>query len=296
MLFVIAGINTMATFLCKAFKRMILQKSLLVITATLLFLPNLFNIDINPSLPYDQKEKFNPRLSYINSIQKLESHLDSIAAGKKIGAADFGYMEILESIVENRFYHGFSHFTLNENWIAAVSGRYIKEDYACKVQPEKIMEQSNAACSQQALVMMAVLRDKKIPYRRVGFPHHYAMEVLNGNNWYFLDANMEPRITKDQRMMKSWNHQNDSLKKYYDTKRFSDLDYKFGTGLTTTTGIINEVPARNARIFQFAAGIGSKILWCFPLLLLFYRPGFSLRRPFIPFHLKRKKPSYTLSV
>jgi hypothetical protein len=272
-----------------------MQKTLLITVAVLLFLPNLFNKDINPALQYDQKENFNPGLSYINSIQKLETYLDSIAAAKKINVTDFEYVELLESIIENRFYHGFSHFTLNENWIAAFAGKYIKEDYACKVQPEKIIMPGNAACSQQALVMMAVLRNKKISYRSIGFPHHYAMEVLIDHNWYFFDANMEPRITKGERLMTNWKHQNDNLKIYYDTNRFTDLDYKFGNGLTATTGIINEVPAGNARMFQATTGILSKIMWCFPLLMMFYRPRLSVRRPFIAFSFQRKTSPVSLS-
>ncbi len=273
-----------------------MQKILLVIAAVLLFLPNLFNKDINPTLSYDNKESFNPHLSYINNIQKLENYVDSIAAVKKISPADFKYVELLETSIEDRFYHGFSHFTLNENWLAAFAGKYIKEDYACKVQPEKIILQGNAACSQQALVMMAVLRNKKISYRSVGFPHHYAMEVMIENNWYFFDANMEPRITKEQRMMTSWSHQNDSLKKYYDARHYTNLGYQFGNGLTATTGIINEVPAKNARIFQATTGILSKIIWCFPLLLIFYRPRFSVKRPFFSLRFQRKNPSLSLSV
>ena len=114
------------------------------------------------------------------------------------------------------------------------------------------MQHSNAACSQQSIVIMSILRKKNISYRNVGFPHHYALEVFSNNNWYFIDPDMEPAITKEQRMLSSWKHQNDYLKNYYDTNRFNDLDYKFGTGLTATTGPINEVPASNARIFQGA--------------------------------------------
>jgi len=272
-----------------------MQKILLLSLAVLLFLPNLFNKDINPSLLFDQKEKFDPRLSYLNSIQQLEACVDSIAKAKKISTTGYEYAELMEGVIEKRFYHGFSHFTVSENWIGALSGRYMKEDYACKVQPEKIMKQPNAACSQQALVMMAVLRNKKITYRSVGFPHHYAMEVLIEDNWYFFDANMEPQITKEQRMMASWNHQNDNLKKYYDTNRFADLDYKFGNGQTATTGVINEVPARNARFFQTVTGILSKISWCFPILIMFYRPRFSVKLPFTG-RFKRKQHSISLPV
>ena len=190
-----------------------MQKTLLTALAILLFLPNLFNTDIHTLLSYDKKEKFNSQLAYLNSIEKLERHTDSLALKRNIPVNSFEYTALLESVVKDRFYHGFSHFSLGENWIAAVCGKWVEEGLACKVQPEAIMQHSNAACSQQSIVMMEILRNKNIAYRNVGFPHHYALEVLINNNWNFIDADMEPTITKEQRMMSSWNHQNDKLKK-----------------------------------------------------------------------------------
>ena len=271
-----------------------MQKILLASFAVLLFLPNLFNKDINPVLAYDKKEKFDSRLSYINSITKLEAHTDSIAVQKNITPGNYEYVELLENVLENRFYHGFSHFALSENWIAAIAGKFIKEDYACKVQPEEILQHCNAACSQQAIVMMAVLRNKKISYRSLGFPHHYAMGVLLKNDWYFFDANMEPEISRENRRLTNWKHHNDYLKKYYDTNRFNDLDYKFGNSLLAIVGVTNEVPARNARLFDAVTGLLSKICWIFPLFLMFYRPK-PMRLPF-SFRIPKKKPSFSLSV
>jgi hypothetical protein len=271
-------------------------KPVLIGISLLLLLLNFITSDINPTLAFDKKEKFDAGLSYINSINKLEAHTDSLAAAQYIQTTSIQYVELLESIISKRFYHGFSHFSLDENWIAAISGRYIKEDCACKVQPEKIMQHANAACSQQALVMMQVLRNKNISYRSVGFPHHYAMEVLIDNNWYFFDSNMEPTISKTERMLANWNHENDKLKKYYDTNRFSDLDFKFGMGLSATTGPINEVPAPNASLVQAISNILSKIAWCFPLLLLFYRSQFSIRRPFASLSFRRTQPPFKFSV
>jgi len=272
-----------------------MQKILFAGLALLLLLPNLFNKEVNPVLPYDHKEKFDPSLSRINSIALLEEYTDSIAQSKKISKNSYKYVELLESVIEERFYHGFSHFTPNENWIAAFAGRFIKEDYACKVQPEEIMEHPNAACSQQALVMMQVLRDKKFAYRSLGFPHHYAMEVLVNKEWYFFDANMEPAITKEERMLSNWKHQNDNLKAYYDDGRFTDLDYKFGTNLTVVPGTINEVPAQKATTFHIITGIISKIAWFFPLLFIFYRNSFSVEVPFVSLLIRKRRAYLSLS-
>ncbi len=271
-----------------------MRKALFIFIVVALFLPNLFNKDINPRPPFNRIEDFDPRLAYINSVEKLETHIDSIAVSQHIAAGSYDYVLIAETVTKKRFYHGFSHFTLKENWLAAVMGRCCEEGLACKVQPEDIMQHSNAACSQQSIVLMALLRKKNITYRKIGFPHHYAMEVMIDKDWYFFDADMEPLITKAQRMESSWKHQADLLKPYYDTKRYSDLDYKFGVGLTVTTGTINEVPAPRAKIFQAATGILSKILWCLPLLFILFRPSFSFR-PLLSFPFVRKNNSPSLA-
>ena len=274
----------------------LLQKILPAALALLFLLPNFFSKDVNPDLPYSHKEKFDRALSCINSVSLLESYTDSIAASKHIAEGSYEYAELLESIIEQRFYHGFSHFTPAENWIAAFAGKFIKEDYACKVQPEKIIQHANAACSQQALVMMQVLRDKKLNYRSLGFPHHYAMEVLINKEWYFFDANMEPVITKEQRMLGNWKHRNDNLKQYYDAGRCTDLNYQFGNNLTATIGAINEEPAQKAKYFHIITGMLSKIAWLFPLIFIFYRNGFFVEAPFVSLLIKKKKPNLSLSV
>ena len=270
-------------------------KTLLLLSSLVLLLPNFFNKDIIASLPYDGKENFDPNLSYLNSINKLSGYIDSIATEKKTPSNSFEYVQIVVTAIRYRFFHGFSHFAMNENWIAALSGKYIEIGLGCKVQPEDIMQHSNAACSQQALVMMAVLRNKNITYRNIGFPHHYAIEVLIDNTWFFFDTNMEPIIPKEQRMASYWKYQPDRLKQFYDHSRFMDLDYKFGIGLTATRGKINELPALNARIFHSCTWLLSKIAWCFPLLLLLYRPAFSFKAPF-SIRLAKKNAPPSLAV
>lgn len=247
-----------------------MTKPFLLALSILLFLPNLFNIDIFSKAKYNNREKFNPQLLYINTIEKLEKYIDSIVVKKKYSPKSFDYVKSTTEAIKYRFYHGFSHFSLSENWMAALTGKIIKEDHACKVQPEAIMEDSYAACSQQEIVMMAILRKNNIPYRAVLFPHHYAIEAFVENNWFYFDPNMDPEITKEQRMETSWNHHSDTLKRYYDTLLFKDLDYIFGVGLTALNGNVNQIPAPNARLFQSITGVLSKIIWCVPLLLLFF--------------------------
>jgi hypothetical protein len=72
-----------------------------------------------------------------------------------------------------------------------------------------------------------------------------------------------------QRMHENWNQHNDSLKKYYDPAKHDNLSYQFGNGEMATFGTVNEIPAKNLRMFQTATAVLSKFLWCIPLLFLF---------------------------
>jgi hypothetical protein len=248
----------------------------------LLVIPNFINRDINEQVAYDQKERFYPGLARINSIDKLEKYVDATASLKKIDTRSSDYTSLLAYIISCRFYHGFSHWKLNENWIAALGEKVIGYGLACKVEPDKIMMHPNAACSQQALVMMEILRRKNIPYRKVGFPHHYALEVNINKRWYFFDPNMEPDISISGRLEENWKGSNDSLKKYYNSSIHSNLDYQFGNKQMAVFGSVNEIPAQRAKLFQQTTAILSKYLWCIPLLFIFVkrrRPGMYAVKP-----------------
>lgn len=245
-----------------------LFRILLTILSAALLVPNFLNRDINHNMLYDGREQYNPQLARLNSVGKVEAYTDSLAQLKQIPTRSFEYLQLLESVIKDRFYQGFSHFTLSENWIAAIGGSMIDEGLACKVNPSEILQHGNAACSQQSLVMMAVLRRKNIDYRKIGFPHHYALEARCGIDWFFLDADMEPVLTCTERNARYWQYHNDELKRFYDENRFTDLDYKLGVGLTAERGILNEVPARKVAAFHLFTAFLSKVLWLVPLVLM----------------------------
>jgi hypothetical protein len=249
-----------------------MNKTLLIALAVLLLVPNFFNKDLNKDAyytpPYDNKEKYDPSLNHINSIDKLDSYIDGITRQHNIVPGSIEYVVAVEDIIEKRFYHGFSHLTTRENWIAAVAEKMGLFGISCKVKPEAIMQNGNAACSQQSMVMMEILSRKKLPWRKVGFDHHYALEVQVNNNWYYFDPNMEPEMSAADRLESNWKCCADNLKKYYDKNRFTDLDYKFGVNKQVTISGVNEKQAANARFFQSSTGILSKTAWLFPLLVM----------------------------
>ena len=129
---------------------------LLISLSVLLLLPNFIRKDINGVPVYNKIERYNPRLGNITSVDQLEAYVDDQAAQKQISIYSEKYTALLAYIISCRFYHGFSHWKLSENWIAAVGEKITGIGLSCKVQPDEIMKHPDAACSQQALVMMEV--------------------------------------------------------------------------------------------------------------------------------------------
>jgi hypothetical protein len=247
------------------------MKLLLIAISLLLLVPNFFNTQLAKNPLYDQKEQFDPGLAYINSTEKLIAAADSIATKKNISNNTLAYAITVSNILRKRFYHGFSHYPVNENWIAAASDHVFGYGLSCIVKPDDILKYGFGGCSQQSIVLMEVMKRKNISYRFVGFPHHYATELKFSNNWYFFDPNMEPNIPDSDRLESKWKCCADNLKKYYDTTRFKNLDSTFGKNQKVLFGKENAPPAPNAKLFHTSTNYLSKTLWLFPLAIVFYR-------------------------
>ncbi len=255
-----------------------MMKVLLIISTAVLLMLNFIKRDINKTAyytpSYDGKEKYDLVLNSLNTVDKLAQYIDKLAKTASVEYGTVEYVTLVEDVIGKRFYHGFSHLALSENWIAAMGEKIGIHGLSCKVEPEQIMQHGTAACSQQCMVMMEILKKKGIAYRKIGFPHHYALEASIGGVWHYFDPNMEPDMTIAQRREQGWAHAADNLKQYYDPNRFKDLDYKFGKGEQVIIGPVNETPARNAKAFHAATGLLAKTAWLLPLTLL----AFSFRR------------------
>ena len=149
--------------------------SLLLAAATFFAAPFQYFPGKKPA--YNNKELFEPSLSSINSVQKLITYSDSIANINHIKTGSLGYGVLVASVLRKRFYHGFSYYTFQQNWLAVTAQYFLGRGLAAPVDPDEILKFPYAGCSQQAIVMMAVMKEKKVPFRSVGFPHHYATEL-----------------------------------------------------------------------------------------------------------------------
>lgn len=242
------------------------MKIILLSLAIIFSLPHVLNVR-GPEIPvYNHKEQFKPSLKSINTLKKVSESADQINKGR-YSKNSFDYALIVSKILRQRFYHGFSQYRFNENFIAVTTDYLFNNHIKCLVNAGEIMKYSYAGCSQLVIVFAEIMKKNHVSYRTISFPHHLAIEFYLTDSWYYFDPNMEPKLTKEQRDLKYWRHSNDTLKKYY-SPADHDLDFVFGVGQTAGIGDINGRIAPRAKPFQKVTFYISQLLWAIPLCLL----------------------------
>ena len=104
----------------------------------------------------------------------------------------------IDQFVRDRFFHGISLFSVQENWIAALSGA-VWINLRNPVRPDDILKHRRAICSQQAIVFMELLKRFGIEYGSVMFSWpgvggdqgHFAVAARVDGEWQFFDPNLE---------------------------------------------------------------------------------------------------------
>lgn len=148
---------------------------------------------------FNSKEDYDPALGRLNSIDKLADYCDSVYLADTPGnplEAKNSYPEVVNTVISKRFYHGYSQYGFRNNFMSMFLSQVSLEGLNAIVIPDDIMHFPYAACSQQSIVMMDVLKRKGFATRKVGFSGqqagHFCFEVFYNNGWHFFDPNMEP--------------------------------------------------------------------------------------------------------
>ncbi len=140
-------------------------------------------------------DKYDPRLGQLNSMEKLEYFIDSIAKLKKISKNDFpGYIKLVDSLIRMRFYYGLQNYRFSENYLANLAGKLIWYDMGAKVLPDDILKGRKAFCSQSSIVFQEFLRRKGFQVRSVFLSNHFCTEVLINGRWQFHDVSYKPQL------------------------------------------------------------------------------------------------------
>lgn len=249
----------------------------------LLSLVCLFNIGtvfnrFNYEIPvYNGKEEFDPSLKRLTSISKLEVYCDSLydasQVNNKSGSFEKDYSAIAVSVVKKKFFHGYSHYGYSDNYLALMLEPATGTTASAIVVPDDIMKYSYAACSQQSLVMMELLRRKEIMSRKVKFNggnksgSHFCFEAYYNNSWHFFDTNLEP----DKKVLEAYSRpsvdflvNNDKiLRSAYNQWDSAEIRNIF---LHYSYGQPNEFEAPKGLVYQWITKFLSHTIWIFFLV------------------------------
>jgi hypothetical protein len=144
---------------------------------------------------------YDPSLSRLNTMSKFEAFVDSLALVRDLTSDSIpDYVNLIDSIVQMRFYHGLQNYRFADNWLANLSGKYIWSHFGAKVLPDDILKGQKAFCSQSSIVFQEILRRKQISVRSVLLPGHFCTEVLVEDHWKFYDVSFKPVFAGLSRM------------------------------------------------------------------------------------------------
>lgn len=224
---------------------------------------------------YDQHEEFDPSLARLNSIDKLSDYCDSLYLVQypqnTSTNIDELYPEIATAVIRKRFYHGYSLYGFNSNYMAMAMAQVTIPGLSAIVIPNDILKYPYAACSQQSIVLMELLQSKGYKTRSVGFNSkitgHFTFETYYQDSWHYNDPNKEP----DAAVLKAYKnpsiaflnaHPDVLLRAYH----MYPKDYVMTVFTNYSYGSVNTFPAPKAIFFQKAAKFLSYTVWIFFLL------------------------------
>lgn len=240
-------------------------------SSVLLFLEDNSKDKSTPQLEFN--ESYNPALKNLNSINKLEYFIDKTIQILNLKPNDTAqYVFYTSEILKSRFYHGLSNYSISDNWIAALLGKFSWSHFSAIVNPNDIIQHSEALCSQQAIVFLELLKRKNISFRTVGLgpkegPGHFLCEVYYDNDWHLYDIDKEPQWYLINNVHKDMNYylkQPDQLYRIYSYRmtrqEFDHLINKISYGEP------NEFPAKNMLLFHQVTRV---ITYIIPIFFLF---------------------------
>ncbi len=218
-------------------------------------------------------ERFDPALAgRYYSVYSLVNDADMNVGIKN--RHSLVYANYLDSLISERFYHAYSTYSIKENWIAYLAGKYIWYDLAAIVTPEDIMKHPMAACSQQAIILMNCFKEVGIPYRAVHLNGHYTSEGQINGHWYFFDPSVEPnfKFAKGRKSLSELLTDNELDAVYVRELPTNDLHRIFKN---ISYGKVNENVAWKAAFFHHITYIISLLL---PGFILFWLMIFIKRK------------------
>ena len=149
------------------------------------------------------EEKFNPNLSYLNTMSKLEEYFLLEIGRKELQGKEI--VSFADNLIRDRFMHDDAFIRLKDNWILHAFNFFTphRDDttYLSSLNPDYILKFDGAICNQQAIIFQQLMKAYHLDYQSVLFniprsPEpfgHFASAVKVNNEWIFIDTNLEPQ-------------------------------------------------------------------------------------------------------
>jgi len=202
----------------------------------LLFLISIYILVPTSKVNYNVKqgykwERYDSKLALnLKSIDDILNYTDQISG--PAGRQSLTYLQNLQYVLAMRFYHGYSYYSLHQNWIAFLAGKLVWSDLDAIVSSKDILLHPYAACSQVSIVFSDCLKKMGVPFRKVMLKGHFVLEASIDNKWYLLDANLEPSFSHGIKSIAELKASNELMEAYKGHKTdeelkviFSRIDY-----------------------------------------------------------------------
>lgn len=205
-------------------------------------------------------EHYDVKLARLNNVQILNSYIDSLIKVNNIRKLSANEVFLVNNIIEYRFFHSYCRYSYNDNFLAYLAGKFVWSDLSAIVIPDDILKHPEAACSQQAIVMMEVLKNRGYKVRQLKLNGHFILEVFYDNAWRVFDPNKEPSLKGFAHETIKNRLKNGDLNKAY--SRMSEAEF-IRMYKITQVGRVNEFPAQNARLFHLVTKFISQYIVIF---------------------------------
>jgi hypothetical protein len=212
-------------------------------------------------------ENFDP--GFAKKITTMDALVKYIDTSYKENRNTEAFLNYISAVVSSRFYHGYSYYSLSDNWIAAIAGKLIWKDLSAIVIPDDILRHYRAACSQQEIILMECVKHFGMDYRQVFFDHHFAAEVKLGSKWHYVDVNQE--VKAGGKSLEDLINNGTLYSLYRNKIPENEIQTMLGH---PRYGKINSQSAPRAELFQEVTGFISRFffpaLLCVQLFLLYW--------------------------
>ncbi len=230
-----------------------------------------------------QNDQYDSTLVKLNTMSKLEAYCDSMFSANQSTKT---YPGIVADVMRKKFYHGYSYYDMSSNPLAVLFAPIVKNGAEAVVIPSDIVKYPMAACSQQSIVGMQLLRRKGYNVRKVAMwdsinkVGHFTFEAYYDNGWHYFDTNLEP----DTEILREYKRPSvDYLARHPDIAMEAYRNSKDAAMLTRLiesykTGPVNKFPAPNAYLYQVVLKYIGYFAWIFILLVIVLRYKFQYKR------------------